>query len=434
MIRIILIRHGHTAWNIGPGQGERFRGTIDLPLADEGKMQARTTAQRLAEIPLTAIYASPLQRAAHTAQIIAEPHGLTVQTLSGLGSMNYGEWAGQSHADVARHWPELYRQWRHDPFSIQIPSGESTTDLRDRAVATLRTILAQHADGDTIALVSHQVVTRTLVCALADLPNTAYWQVQQDLCNLSRFDYDPSRDEFVLVGLNDVCHSAPGHTAPDSLTSALPQADSSGARIVLIRHGQTAWNAGAGEERFRGRTDLPLDPTGQAQARAVANRLRSEPIVALYASPLLRTCQTAIPLANSLKLPVQPHDGLIDINYGHFQGLTHSEAATANPTQYARWHVTPSQVRFPGGESLADVQARLLAILDEVASRHRGESIALFGHQIVNKVAACTLLGLNLDQIWRIQQDTCGLDVFQQVGKGWCTLCLNDVCHLSGVE
>jgi probable phosphoglycerate mutase len=224
------------------------------------------------------------------------------------------------------------------------------------------------------------------------------------------------------------------HLAPDPLTSALPQANSSGARIVLIRHGQTAWNAGAGEERFRGRTDLPLDPKGQAQARAVANRLKSEPIVALYASPLLRTCQTATPLASNLSLPVEPHDGLIDIDYGHFQGLTHAEVAASNPEQHARWRVTPSQVRFPGGESLVDVRARLLTLLEEVATRHQGESIALFGHQIVNKVATCTLLGLNLDQIWRIQQDTCGLDVFQQVGRGWRILCLNDVCHLSGVK
>ena len=58
-------------------------------------------------------------------------------------------------------------------------------------------------------------------------------------------------------------------------------------RIIVVRHGQTAWNVGAGEERFRGRTDLPLDDTGHAQALAVAGRLRNEAITALYASPLL---------------------------------------------------------------------------------------------------------------------------------------------------
>ncbi len=201
-------------------------------------------------------------------------------------------------------------------------------------------------------------------------------------------------------------------------------------RIIVVRHGQTAWNVGAGEERFRGRTDLPLDDTGHAQALAVAGRLRSEAITALYASPLLRARQTFQPLANDLGLPIQPHHGLIDVNYGRFQGLTHPEAAAAYPEQYARWQRTPGQVHFPGGESLNDVQTRLLTMLEELADLHSEQTIALSGHQIVNKVLACTLLDLGLDQIGRIQQDTGALDIFQQTGDGWLTLCLNDACHL----
>jgi broad specificity phosphatase PhoE len=204
-------------------------------------------------------------------------------------------------------------------------------------------------------------------------------------------------------------------------------------RIILVRHGQTAWNAGAGEERFRGRTDLPLDRLGEAQAQAVADRLGSAPVAAVYASPLLRTRQTAAPLAKRLDLPVQPHDDLLDINYGRFQGLTQSQASKTNPELYAQWRSTPSQVQFPGGEGLADVQARLLALLQEVAIRHRSQSVLLVGHQIVNKVLVCTLLGLNLDQIWHVRQDTCGLDTFQK-NKDWRTISLNDVCHLSGVR
>jgi broad specificity phosphatase PhoE len=69
-------------------------------------------------------------------------------------------------------------------------------------------------------------------------------------------------------------------------------------------------------------------------------------------------------------------------------------------------------------------------MLDELATRHPGQTVALVGHQIVNKVAVCTLLGLGLDQIGRIQQDTCGFDVFQQVDGAWHTLSVNDTCHL----
>ncbi len=423
MIRIILVRHGHTAWNVGEGSGQRFRGIVDLPLADKGLAQARVTARRLAACRLDAVYSSPLQRAAHTAQILAEPHGLAVRTMPGLGSMDYGDWAGLLRADVARRWPDLYRQWRTDPFSIQIPGGESTVDLRGRAVGAVREILAGHTDGETIVMVSHQVVTKTLACTLMELPNPAYWHVRQDLCNLTVFDYDAANGEFILVGLNDACHLEP----------ALPRISGGGARLIVVRHGQTAWNVGAGEERFRGRTDLPLDHVGLDQARAVADRLKGESIAALYASPLLRARQTVAPLAEDLGLTVQPSDGLLDIDYGRFQGLTHSQAANAHADEYARWRTTPAQVCFPGGESLADVQARLLILVDELLAGHPGQTIVLVGHQIVNKVLACTLLGLGLDRIWRIHQDTAGIDLFQRANDAWITLGLNDTCHLDSM-
>jgi len=421
MIRLILIRHGRTEWNTDESQGRRFRGMIDLPLANEGVVQAQATARRLASQPLSAIYSSPLERAVRTAQIIAEPHGLAPQTLPGLRSMDYGHWAGQFDRDVAQRWPKEFRRWRKDPFNTQVPGGERARDMRDRAIAAVHSALASHTDGETIALVSHQVVTKTLSCVLSGLPNTGYWQVRQDLCNLTRFDYNPANGDFVLVGLNDTCH----------LNLALPEVQGGGTRVILVRHGQTAWNAGAGEERFRGRTDLPLDSKGQAQARAVAVRLSREPLAALYASPLLRARETIVPLAAERSLLLQSHEGLLDINYGRFQGLTHSDAASTYPEMSALWRLTPGEVRFPEGEGLADVQARLLNLLDELAAHHPGETVVLVGHQIVNKVLVSTLLGLDLDQIWHIRQDTAGIDAFQRVGGVWRILCINDTCHLA---
>jgi probable phosphoglycerate mutase len=207
-------------------------------------------------------------------------------------------------------------------------------------------------------------------------------------------------------------------------------------RIILLRHGQTAWNAESGTERFRGRIDLPLDDVGRAQARAIADRLRSEPISVLYSSPLLRTRQTIAPLAEALQpagVPLVRHDGLIDIDYGRFQGMTHSEAARVYPHDYALWRSAPGQVRFPEGESLVDVQSRLSALLDEIAAHHRDQSVVLMGHQIVNKVLICRLLGLDLDQIWRVEQGPAALNVFQEVDGAWHTVCLNDTCHLRSV-
>ncbi|RPI52221.1 MAG: histidine phosphatase family protein, partial [Chloroflexi bacterium] len=196
----------------------------------------------------------------------------------------------------------------------------------------------------------------------------------------------------------------------------------------------TAWNLGAGPERFRGRTDLPLDATGEAQAERVGRRLASVEIAAIYASPLQRARQTVAPLAERLGLPVQTHEGLFDINYGLWQGLTHAEAATAYPELHRLWRTRPDRVRFPGGESLADVRDRLRALLGQLAEVHPGQTVVLVGHQIVNKVLVCALLDLELDQIGRIGQDPAALNVFEQQPDRWDLTSLNDCCHLVGVR
>ncbi|NLF12876.1 MAG: histidine phosphatase family protein [Anaerolineaceae bacterium] len=423
MIRLIVVRHGRTALNTGEGMDERFRGTIDAPLAPDGLEQARATGRRLAGRPLTAVYSSPLLRARSTAEAIAGPHGLPVRVLPGLSSMSFGQWAGLSHADVARRWPDVYAAWRRDPLGVPIPGGESVADLRDRALATVRDVTARHAPGETLLVVTHQAVTRLLACGLVDMPTTAYWQVRQDLCNLSTYLYDVDSRRFSVETLNDTCHLDP----------ELPLHRGPGVRIILVRHGQTAWNPGAGPERFRGRTDLPLDATGEAQAERVARRLAPASIAAIYASPLQRARQTVAPLAARLGLPVQSHQGLTDINYGLWQGLTHAEAATAYPELHRLWRTRPDQVRFPDGESLADVRDRLRTLLGQLAEVHPGQTVVLVGHQIVNKVLACTLLDLELDQIGRIGQEPAAFNVFVRQSDRWDVLRLNDCCHLAGL-
>lgn len=423
MIRLILIRHGRTAWNVGGGRGRRFRGVIDLPLADDGVSQAHVTARRLACVPLSAVYSSPLQRALGTAQIVAQVHGLTAVPLQGLTSMDYGHWAGQLEIDVSRRWPDLYCRWRRDPFSIHIPAGESLAALQNRATAAVASALECHVDGETIAMITHQVVTKTLISTLTGMPNEGYWRFRQDLCNLTHMDYDHEKRTFTLAGLNDTCH----------LTSELPMVAGGSTRILMIRHGQTAWNAGAGAERFRGRIDVPLNEVGQAQACALADRLRSEPLVALYASPLVRAQHTIEPLAAALGLPVHTHNGLLDIDYGCLHGMNHGQAAVSHPELYALWLKSPGQARFPGGEGLTDIRDRLRNLFEELVARHPRQTIALVGHQVVNKVAVCMHLGLGLDHIWRVRQDTGSFNVFQRVNDSWYTLGVNDSCHLSGL-
>jgi broad specificity phosphatase PhoE len=202
-------------------------------------------------------------------------------------------------------------------------------------------------------------------------------------------------------------------------------------RIILARHGQTEWNIGAGTgERFRGRVDLPLDDTGLAQARALAERLADLSIVAVYSSPLKRAMETARPTARQLGLPVQPLPGIIDINYGDWQGLSHAEVAKVYPGLYRRWLEKPHRVKFPSGESLRQVRLRGMAALKQVAARHDDRVVLLVAHQVVNKVLVCAMLGLDNSHFWRIRQDNGCINVFEHQDGIFTAVLINDTCHL----
>jgi len=203
-----------------------------------------------------------------------------------------------------------------------------------------------------------------------------------------------------------------------------------GTDILLVRHGQTEWNRVV---RFRGRTDLGLDQVGWTQARALARRLANWPIKAIYTSPLRRARQTAEPLARQLGLSIQPTEGLLDIDYGRWQGRTPEEVAQAEPRLYQLWLEEPQRVQIPGGESLSLVQQRVRLTMEEVVACHPDEMVLLIGHQVVNKVLICSLLGLDLASFWRIGQDTACLNRFRYHDGLYDVLLLNDTCHLAGL-
>lgn len=211
-------------------------------------------------------------------------------------------------------------------------------------------------------------------------------------------------------------------------------------RILLVRHGQTGWNEGAGRVRYRGQTDIPLDEKGHAQARALALRLAGKPIAGIYTSPLQRAVQTAQPTAEQLGLAAIPHPGLLDMNLGEWQGLTHVEAARRYPEIHRRWLEAPHTVTLPGGENLAAVLERSQAAVDELVVRHAGETVMLVGHQVVNKVLVCWLLGLESEgdlpgrHYWRVTQDNACLNVFVHADGVFRVVTLNDTCHLRQLE
>jgi alpha-ribazole phosphatase len=199
---IILIRHGQTAWNAE----EVFRGQADIELDETGLKQAELLAEYMSHRKLEAIYSSPLKRAVRTAEAIASRHKLAVEITPGLNDIDFGEWQGLSLQEVRTRFNELFEMWVTDPHRVRIPSGESLDDVRQRALALVNNVVEEHEDK-VIALVSHRVVNKVLICALLGLDNSHFWDVRLDTCGMTTFEFDDGR--FVLTEHNNTSFLEP---------------------------------------------------------------------------------------------------------------------------------------------------------------------------------------------------------------------------------
>ena len=129
-------------------------------------------------------------------------------------------------------------------------------------------------------------------------------------------------------------------------------------------------------------------------------------------------------------LEIRPEPGLIDIDYGRWQGMTHDEARADDPRTYGLWLSRPYEVTFPGGEDLSQVRERVLGALRALGPKHEGQTAVLVAHKVVIKVLLCHILSLGDSGFWRFQQGLCAINVVE-VGEGPALLCLvNDTCHL----
>ncbi|MGC8875231.1 MAG: histidine phosphatase family protein [Chloroflexia bacterium] len=200
-IELVIVRHGRTAWN----REVRFRGRMDLPLDEVGLQQAEAAARAVsARWPsLSAVYASPLQRAVQTATPIATRYGLAVQLHDALLDIDYGEWTGRTPQEVEASDPERFRLWLTAPHEIVFPGGDSLPMLQERLRRFLHELEQRHA-GETVALVSHQLVNRVLLATLLGLPLAFYARLGQDNACLNLARYDAGVGEVLL--LNETCH------------------------------------------------------------------------------------------------------------------------------------------------------------------------------------------------------------------------------------
>jgi 2,3-bisphosphoglycerate-dependent phosphoglycerate mutase len=149
-------------------------------------------------------------------------------------------------------------------------------------------------------------------------------------------------------------------------------------RILAIRHGETAWNV---DTRIQGHLDIPLNETGQWQAKRLARVLaQGDPIDAIYSSDLLRAFETARAIAEATGAPLQAHTGLRERGFGSFEGQIYGELETLFPTDAELWRQRDPHWAPSGGESLTQVQVRVSHTLHALASQHPGQQIVLVAH------------------------------------------------------
>lgn len=204
MATIVLVRHATTA-----ATGKRLGGWTDAPLDTRGVAQAKAAARRLADLPLAAVYTSPIVRTLETARIVAKPHGLRLRKRKGLGEVDYGEWTDQALGNLRRrkYWEVIQRT----PSRVVFPKGETIRGMQARAVDAVETIAADH-EGEWVMAVSHADVIKSLVAHFVGMPLDAFQRLVVSPASATVLHL-PADGLPVLLRFNDTgpMHGPEGH-------------------------------------------------------------------------------------------------------------------------------------------------------------------------------------------------------------------------------
>lgn len=199
-------------------------------------------------------------------------------------------------------------------------------------------------------------------------------------------------------------------------------------RIFLIRHGSTVL---AAEDRFAGSIDVELSDMGREQARALAERLADDAIVAVYCSPMKRTTETAAIVASPHGLTTIPREGLREIHHGRWEGLRRAEVEAQFGKEYTAYEADPFTFAPEGGESGLSVMARALPVLREIVLAHEGATVAVVSHKATIRLLVASLLGLDARGYRdRLDQSPACLNILDFKDPARARLALfNDVSH-----
>ncbi|RJQ39042.1 MAG: histidine phosphatase family protein [Nitrospiraceae bacterium] len=216
---IYLIRHGETEGS----EAKRYKGSIDVPLSENGQRQIEQVAEYLNKSyrtyktnndKLKAVYCSPLSRALKSAEIIAEPHGLKPIVIENLRERSFGIWEGMTFTEIKEKYPQEFEAWANNPLKYSPMGGESTIEVRERAISALNKIMDNHncnriqdagyrmqdkknhescimnlASSSSIAVVAHGGVNRIMLCHIMGIPLENIFRIEQDFAAVNIIEF-----------------------------------------------------------------------------------------------------------------------------------------------------------------------------------------------------------------------------------------------------
>lgn len=199
-------------------------------------------------------------------------------------------------------------------------------------------------------------------------------------------------------------------------------------RLFIVRHCQSMGNV---EGRFQGRFDSPVSPAGEQQLDLLSLRFRNRHFDAVYSSPLIRAMKTAEACCRFHNLPIQPDEGLAEIDVGEMENLFLGEIAEKYPAVARAWDESPDTCQFPGGENMEQVYRRTNAALDRILEENRGRTVLIATHggvirNLYARVTAGSLQGIRESTVF----GNTGVSILEEEdGRLFWTL-LNDMSHL----
>ncbi len=197
---VILVRHGETDYN----KYDIFQGQADSSLNEKGITQAEMLAESMKDIPIDVFISSPLQRARVTTEKCAGLKGMKINyTDPRLTEISYGSWTGRPHKEMKKEDADTYRLWKHEPWKVRFPEGESLQDIQQRYCDAIRDAVEKYP-GKTIFIGAHSKGNITFLCNVLGLSLEHYRQISQDNTCVNVLEY--KNGQWKLLLMNSISH------------------------------------------------------------------------------------------------------------------------------------------------------------------------------------------------------------------------------------